>query len=142
MDEFSVDKLFVADGLSIIYHNFFGVVPAQPFLAFLCIFLAEDKFKRLVVFGAVVPESDTIALQLLEVLLCLFVSACSQSFVVLYPPTLEVWNRLCPSLEVAHRVERYHFSAFGNFEQGSDELLEKTLFAKQARPVSMDEVDN
>lgn len=142
MDEFSVDKLFVADDLSIIYHNFFGVVPAQPFLAFLCVFLAEDKFKRLVVFRAVVSECYTIALQLLEVLLCLFVSACSQSFVVLYLPSLEIWYGLCPSFEVAHCVERYHFSAFGNFEQGSDELLEKTLFAKQARPVSMDEVDN
>jgi hypothetical protein len=71
-------------------------------------------------------EVDSVPLNFPEILLCLFICGCSQSFVVLDLPGFKILNGFDPVFEVAHCIEGVYLSSFGGFEERSDELFHKT----------------
>lgn len=132
VDELTIDELLISDGLSIIYHNCFWVVVGKPLLTFFCVLFGEDEFNGFVIFLTIIAEGDAISLQLLKVLLRLFISTGSQSFIILHFPTPNIGGIFSPSLKISHRVERDDLStSAANLQEGGDELLKESFSSEK-----------
>jgi hypothetical protein len=140
MYEFLVDEFLVPYALPIVNHRHIGVVSAEPLLPPIRILFGEHQFQCLRVLGVHVLKFDSVSLEVLEVLLRFLVSRCTQPFVVLYFPTLEVKYRLTPQLEILHREEGDRIASLARFEQWCDELFEEVGGFEERGPEELNEV--
>lgn len=93
--ELLVDEVHIPECLDVVVHEGFGVVAVQPTLPVVGSALVEAQVDGVVVVLVDVLELDAVPQEVGEVVLCLLIVGCPESFVILGMPELRLRETLC-----------------------------------------------
>jgi len=115
MNELTVYKLFIPNFGTIINHSCVWIITIKPIFTVFNFFLAKNKLDCLIVLPVNIKKLNFMFSQILEIISRLFISWCSQTFVILDSPCFYVLNALSPTFKVIHCVESNRIVTFKDF---------------------------